>query len=103
MYGFQVDSAENGRIAVEKFAASLPNHYLAVLMDIRMPVMDGLQATQAIRALNRPDAASTSIIAMSANAFEEDRVQALQAGVSDYLVKPLDIHVLLQALDRLAQ
>ena len=101
MNGFIVDAAENGQIAVDKFAESAPGTYTAVLMDIRMPVMDGLEATRAIRRLSRPDAAGVPIIAMSANAFEEDKKMAAEAGMTDYLVKPLDVPTLLTMLDEI--
>lgn len=100
MYGFEVDTAENGKIAVEKFAASGKGEYLAILMDMRMPVMDGIAATRAIRGMDRADAAGVPVIAMSANAFEEDKAKAIEAGVTSYLVKPLDIKDLLRELER---
>ena len=74
------------------------NRYLAVLMDIRMPVMNGLEATRAIRALDREDAVQIPVIAMSANAFDEDKAAAMEAGITSYLVKPLDIGLLMEAL-----
>ena len=81
----------------------MPQHLLekAVLMDIRMPVMDGLAATQAIRGLNRSDASDVPILAMTANAFEEDRQQAFAAGMNGYIAKPIDVSVLTQELKRL--
>lgn len=98
MNGFEIKGAENGKAALEEFEASSNGYYAVVLMDIRMPVMDGLEATRRIRALNRPDAKYVPIIAMTANAFEEDRAAAFKAGMTDYLVKPLEIDVLLQKL-----
>lgn len=98
MSGFEVEVAENGKAALEVFEASSKGYYAVVLMDIRMPVMDGLEATRRIRALDRMDAKHVPIIAMTANAFEEDRAAALLAGMTDYLVKPLDMEVLLQKL-----
>ncbi|MDO4271141.1 MAG: response regulator [Eubacteriales bacterium] len=103
MHHFEVDTAPNGRVALHKFSDAPAGRYLAVLMDIRMPVMNGLEATRAIRALDRPDAAAIPIIAMSANAFDEDRALAYEAGVSAYLVKPLDIEILLRELSGLTQ
>ena len=97
MHGFRVDVTENGKLALDRFADAPVGHYRAVLMDIRMPVMDGLAATRAIRALDRADA-SLPILAMTANAFEEDRALARQAGMTSYLVKPLDVQLLLQEL-----
>lgn len=97
--GILVETAQNGQIAVEKFSSAPANAYLAVLMDIRMPVMDGLAATRAIRALERSDAAAVPILAMSANAFIEDQNAAFEAGMNGYLVKPVDINKLLKALE----
>ena len=90
MRGMISDHAENGKIAVEKFAASPPGFYDAVLMDIRMPVMDGLEATAAIRNLDHPDAKTVPIIAMTANAFDEDVQRSLKAGMNAHLTKPAD-------------
>ncbi|WP_308589248.1 response regulator [uncultured Oscillibacter sp.] len=103
IYGMEVQTAENGQQAVDAFAAAPAGTFLAVLMDIRMPVMDGLAAAQAIRALDRPDAAAVPILAMSANAFEEDKQQAYAAGMNGYIVKPLDVQVLLRELEKLAE
>lgn len=96
----QVDSAENGKIACDMFAASPEGKYCAVLMDIRMPEMDGLKATRAIRAMKRRDA-SVPIIAMSANAFEEDIREALENGMNAYTTKPIDVQQLYRTLRRL--
>jgi len=90
MEGISCERAENGQTAVDMFAASEVGHFDAVLMDVRMPVMDGLAATKAIRALDRPDAASIPIIAMTANAFDEDVQRSLQAGMNAHLSKPVD-------------
>lgn len=98
MRGMISDHAENGKIAVEKFAASPPGFYDAVLMDIRMPVMDGLEATAAIRALNHPDAKTVPIIAMTANAFDEDVQRSLKAGMNAHLTKPADPEQLYKTL-----
>ena len=92
--------AENGRRAVEMFEGSAPGHFSAILMDMRMPVMDGLAATRAIRALDRPDAATIPIIALTANAFEEDVRQCLQAGMNAHLSKPVEMDHLKAALRR---
>jgi signal transduction histidine kinase len=86
--------AENGRRAVEVFAQSEAGHFDAILMDMRMPVMDGLTAAQEIRKLERPDAQTIPIIALTANAFEEDVKQCLQAGMNAHLSKPVDIDLL---------
>ena len=90
-YGMQVDWTENGQLAVERFAASALDEYAAILMDIRMPVMDGLEATAAIRKLDHPRAGTVPIIAMSANAFAEDVALSLECGMNDHLAKPIDI------------
>ena len=93
--------AENGQIAVELFSQSGEKHFDAVLMDMRMPVMDGLDATRAIRRLERPDAKEVPIIALTANAFEEDVQRCLEAGMDAHLSKPVDIDVLKLTLGRL--
>ena len=101
MRGMISDHAENGKIAVEKFAASPPKFYDAVLMDIRMPVMDGLKATEEIRKLDHPDAKTVPIIAMTANAFDEDVQRSLKAGMNAHLTKPADPEQLYKALQEL--
>ena len=101
MRGMISDHAENGKVAVEKFAASPPGFYDAVLMDIRMPVMDGLKATEAIRALDHPDAKTVPIIAMTANAFDEDVQRSLKAGMNAHLTKPADPEQLYNTLQEL--
>lgn len=83
--------AENGQKAVEMFAHSQPGKFDVILMDMRMPVMDGITATKRIRELDRPDAKEIPIIALTANAFEEDVKQCLQAGMNTHLAKPVDI------------
>ena len=97
----EADHAENGRIAVEMFEKSQPGTYAAILMDIRMPVMDGLEAAAAIRALDRPDAKKIPIIALTANAFDEDVQRSLQAGMNAHLTKPVDADHLYQTLEEL--
>ncbi|MGI6221466.1 MAG: response regulator [Coriobacteriales bacterium] len=96
-----VEHAENGRIAAEMFEASPVDHFDAILMDIRMPEMDGLEATRAIRGLERPDAAIVPIIAMTANAFDEDVQRSLQAGMNAHLSKPVEAEHLNQTLEEL--
>ncbi len=93
--------AENGQQAVEIFAQSKEGQFDAILMDMRMPVMDGLTAAREIRKLSRPDAALIPIIALSANAFEEDIRQCLEAGMNEHLSKPVDIDRLKETLRRL--
>ena len=97
----EVEHAENGRIAVEKFTGSPEGWYDAILMDMRMPEMDGLEATRRIRALDRPDAASIPIIALTANAFDEDVQRSLQAGLNAHLSKPVQPDVLFETLESL--
>lgn len=84
------ERAENGRVAVDTFSQAPPGHFDAILMDLRMPVMDGLEAARAIRALPRDDAKAVPIIALTANAFEEDVRQSLDAGMNAHLSKPVD-------------
>ena len=85
-----VDGACNGQQAVKMFRSSPQNHYDAVLMDVRMPVMDGIAATQAIRGLDRADAATVPILAMTANAFAEDIERSRKAGMNEHLAKPIE-------------
>lgn len=96
-----VDHARNGKIALEKFTGSTPGYYDAVLMDIRMPEMDGLEATARIRALDRKDAKTVPIIALTANAFDEDVQRSLQAGMNAHLSKPIDSSKLYETLESL--
>ena len=97
----EIDHAENGRIAVEMFEASPIGYYDAILMDVRMPEMDGLEATAAIRSLSRPDAKTIPIVAMTANAFDEDVQLSLQAGMNAHLSKPVEPEHLYQTLEEL--
>ena len=99
MHGFLIDEAENGRLAVEKFASSGPEEYDCILMDIQMPIMDGYEATKIIRSFNNKNA-QIPIIAMTANAFEEDRKHALQLGMNEHLAKPVDIEKLKDVLTK---
>ena len=99
--GIDADLAENGRIAVEKFEASEPGHYDAVLMDMRMPEMDGLEATRRIRAMDRADSKEIPIIALTANAFDEDVQRSLQAGLNAHLTKPVQPEALYETLESL--
>lgn len=93
--------AENGQIAVDMVAQSPYRYYDAILMDLRMPVMDGLEATRQIRALDHPDAASIPIIALTANAFQSDVEQSLAAGMNAHLSKPTDVDMLYETLMKL--
>ena len=89
--GLELDWAENGRICLDKFANSQIGHYDAILMDLRMPVMTGYEATEAIRKLDRPDAATIPIIAMTADAFAEDVRKCMEAGMNAHVAKPIDV------------
>ncbi|MBO4295362.1 MAG: response regulator, partial [Desulfovibrio sp.] len=99
--GFELDMAENGQEAVDKVAASRPGRYDAVLMDIQMPVMNGYDATKAIRALADPALASIPVVAMTANAMQEDIERARQCGMDGHIAKPIDIEAMLGTLDRI--
>ncbi len=99
--GMDADLAVNGKIAVEKFEASEPGHYDAILMDMRMPEMDGLEATRRIRAMERPDSKEIPIIALTANAFDEDVQRSLQAGLDAHLSKPVQPESLYETLESL--
>ena len=96
--GFIVETAEDGTIAVEKVKNSAPGYYSLILMDIQMPKMNGYDATQAIRALDDPALAAIPIVAMTANAFEEDRRLALECGMNAHVSKPIDVEKLLEIL-----
>ena len=100
-YGFLVDTAENGAIAVEKIYRSTPGDYDLVLMDVQMPVMNGYEATGHIRALENPALAQIPIFAMTANAFDEDRRTALSCGMNGFLSKPIVIEELTHALQNI--
>ena len=99
--GAQVSRSENGRLAAERFAASAPGEFQAILMDIQMPEMNGLEAARAIRAMDRPDAAVIPIVAMTANVFKEDVDAAMEAGMNGFEGKPLDVEHLYRQLCRL--
>ena len=97
-YGFRIETAENGAAAVEKLVASKPGDYDLVLMDIQMPIMDGYEATRTIRKLADPALPEIPILAMTANAFDEDRKAALDCGMNGFLSKPIQIEELIQTL-----
>ncbi len=99
--GIESDHAANGRIAVELYESKDEGYYDAILMDMRMPEMDGLEATRRIRASGRPDAADIPVIALTANAFDEDVQQSLQAGLNAHLSKPIEPEVLFETLEKL--
>ena len=102
-YGFSMETAENGAQAVEMVAASKAGYYDLILMDIQMPVMDGYEATRRIRALKDPHLADIVILAMTANAFEEDKQEAIENGMNGFLTKPIDIKQLLEELDSIIE
>ena len=97
-YGIECETAENGRIAADKFTASAPGYYDAILMDIQMPVMDGFEATKVIRSSLHADAKVVPIIALTANAFNEDIAKTLSAGMNAHVAKPIELSALLNAL-----
>ena len=99
--GIQVDTAEDGRIAVDRVLQSPPGTFDLILMDIQMPNMDGYEATRTIRALKDPTRAGIPIVAMTANAFEEDRKNALDCGMNDHISKPINVPTLMECLGRI--
>lgn len=96
--GFKVETAQNGSVAVDMVKNSQPGYYSLVLMDVQMPVMNGYDASRAIRALDDKRLASVPIVAMTANAFDEDRKNAIESGMNDHIAKPININKLLQVL-----
>lgn len=98
--GFILDTAEDGTIAVEKMRIAKPGQYDLILMDIQMPIMDGYEATRQIRKLKNPETANIPIVAMTANAFEEDRQKALEAGMNEHVSKPIDMERLLEIMKK---
>ena len=101
MVGFTVDLAENGVDAIKAFTESRDFEYAAILMDIRMPLMDGLEATKTIRAIKKKDSTTIPIIAMSANAFEEDIHMSLRSGMDAHLSKPIEAPLLYATIDKM--
>ncbi len=101
--GFTVEIAENGQIALDMLQNSEPGYYRLVLMDIQMPVMNGFKAAKAIRKLENPQLAKIPILAMTANAFEEDKQEALRCGMNGHIAKPIDIDKLFETLDKVLE
>ena len=97
-YGLLIEEAEDGLVAVDKITKASPGYYHLILMDIQMPNMDGYQATVNIRRLQDPKKSSIPIIAVTANAFEEDRKNAFAAGMNDHIAKPVDLEELIETL-----
>lgn len=100
MYGIEVNAVTNGKEAVETFEKSAPEDYSAILMDIQMPVMNGYEATLAIRHLKRKDAKTIPIIALTANAFTSDAAKARSVGMNDHVAKPIEMDRLLEVLEK---
>ena len=99
--GFQIEEADNGKKAVELLESSEPGYYKLVLMDIQMPVMDGYEATRAIRQLKNRQIAEIPIVAMTANAFDEDRKKAFECGMNSHIAKPVDVEILFDTLKKI--
>ncbi len=101
--GFEVDIAENGSIAVDTISKAKAGYYRIVLMDIQMPVMNGYEAAKEIRKLKDKKKAAIPIIAMTANAFDEDKQEALDSGMNGHIAKPIDVDKLFGALDEILE
>ena len=101
--GFLIDEAINGQVAVDKVAASRSGEYAVVLMDIQMPIMDGYEATKQIRDLDNRILANVPIVAMTANAFGEERKKAFACGMNGYVTKPIEINVLFETLKQIIE
>lgn len=99
--GFKLDIVENGQEAVDKVQAMPEDAYALILMDVQMPVMNGYAATRAIRNLENSARANIPIIAMTANAFEEDREEAIKSGMNGYVAKPVDVKKLMDTLEEI--
>ena len=99
-FGMNLDWAENGQLCFEKFRSSAPGYYAAILMDIRMPVMNGIESAQAIRASDHPDAQKIPIIAMTADAFSEDVQRCLDSGMNAHTAKPVNLDEVISLLKK---
>ena len=100
-FGFVPVHAQNGQEAVEIFERSKINEFTIILMDMRMPVLDGCEASSRIRGLDREDAKTVTIFACTANSFQEDREKALASGMNDFLTKPIDINAMLRKMEKI--
>ena len=103
MFGIETERAENGQICVDKMKAAERDKYALVFMDIQMPVMNGLDATRHIRALDDPWASSVPIIAMTADAFSENVTECLNAGMNGHIAKPIDIRLVIKEIRRIKE
>ena len=101
--GAEVTKAWNGQETVELFRNSEPGEFDVILMDIMMPVMNGYEAAKMIRSMDREDAKTIPIIAMTANAFTEDRIRAKEAGMDEHIVKPVDLGLLIKVIHKLVE
>ena len=101
--GAEVTKAWNGQEAVEIFEKSRSGEFDVILMDIMMPVMNGYETTKMIRSLDREDAKAIPIIAMTANAFTEDRIKAKEAGMDEHVAKPVDVELLIKVIHKLVE
>ena len=99
--GLIIDEAINGQEAVDKISQSQPGDYELVLMDIQMPIMDGYEATKQIRGLSNRILANVPIVAMTANAFEEEKKKALASGMNGHIAKPIDVAVLFETIQQI--
>ena len=99
--GMIVDTVEDGQKAIERFSESKINEYDVIFMDIMMPVLDGIEATKEIRSLEREDARTIPIVAMTANSFNEDKVRCNEAGMDDHIAKPIDINKIRTVLQKI--
>ena len=99
--GFVIDTANDGAVAVQKVEEAAPGQYDLILMDIQMPVMNGYEASRKIRALKDPEKAAIPIVAMTANAFEEDREKSYEAGMEGHLAKPVSVESLMQMIQKI--
>ena len=100
MRGMEIEHAENGKIAVEKFISQPEGYYSAVLMDMQMPIMNGFEATEKIRNSDRADSKTIPIIALTANAFDEDEERSKKSGMNAHLSKPIDPEIIYSTLEK---